>query len=162
VAGFLRLAVEWHVTFAINSYAHTFGRQNFNTNSSARDSFALAIFSLGEGYHSFHHAFPSDYRNGFRWHHIDPTKWLIWTLSRARMTRGLRRTAAESIRRARSETRRRAAVVREAARAGVDVAKAKVDAAASSGLFAVVGTRAAGVPRQADLEHEQTPKGKGK
>eukprot|EP01083_Nonionella_stella_P307729 1082784_1 len=32
---------------------------------------------MGEGYHNFHHEFPNDYRNGFKWYHYDPTKWFI-------------------------------------------------------------------------------------
>ena len=154
VAGFLRLAFQWHVTFAINSYAHTFGRQNYGTKTTARDSVVLALISLGEGYHSFHHTFPADYRNGVRWHHFDPTKWLIWSLSRVRMTTGLRRTASERIQRARAEASRRAQAVREAARAGVDAAKATVDAAANSRIIAAAGTRAAGVPRASDRTRE--------
>ena len=32
---------------------------------------------MGEGYHNFHHQFPADYRNAFRWYQYDPTKWFI-------------------------------------------------------------------------------------
>ena len=32
---------------------------------------------MGEGYHNFHHQFPMDYRNAFRWYQFDPTKWFI-------------------------------------------------------------------------------------
>jgi len=35
------------------------------------------VLTLGEGYHNFHHEFPNDYRNGIKWYHYDPTKWLI-------------------------------------------------------------------------------------
>jgi cytochrome b involved in lipid metabolism len=34
---------------------------------------------MGEGYHNFHHQFPMDYRNAFRWYQYDPTKWFIAT-----------------------------------------------------------------------------------
>ena len=37
-----------------------------------------ALITLGEGYHNFHHEFPMDYRNGYKWHQLDPTKWFIW------------------------------------------------------------------------------------
>ena len=36
-----------------------------------------AFLTLGEGYHNFHHEFPSDYRNAIRWFQYDPTKWFI-------------------------------------------------------------------------------------
>lgn len=34
-----------------------------------------ALITLGEGYHNFHHEFPSDYRNAIQWYQYDPTKW---------------------------------------------------------------------------------------
>ncbi len=100
-AGFLRLVIQWHATFAVNSVAHSIGSQPFSTNSSARDSFLTAFITLGEGYHNFHHRFQVDYRNGIRWFHLDPTKWFVWGLSKIGMTSDLRRTPAEMIRRAR-------------------------------------------------------------
>jgi stearoyl-CoA desaturase (delta-9 desaturase) len=41
-----------------------------------------ALVTFGEGYHSFHHRFPFDYRNRIRWYQYDPSKWLIWSLAR--------------------------------------------------------------------------------
>lgn len=35
------------------------------------------MVTLGEGYHNFHHEFPSDYRNAISWFQYDPTKWCI-------------------------------------------------------------------------------------
>ena len=32
----------------------------------------------GEGYHSYHHQYPGDYRNGPKWYHFDTTKWVIY------------------------------------------------------------------------------------
>ena len=101
VAGFLRLAVQWHATFAVNSVAHTLGSQPYCSKGSARDSWVTALVTLGEGYHNFHHRFQLDYRNGVRWFHLDPTKWAIWSLSKVGLTRELRRTPASAIRRAR-------------------------------------------------------------
>ena len=37
----------------------------------------MALCTFGEGYHNFHHTFANDYRNGIRWYHWDPTKWVI-------------------------------------------------------------------------------------
>ena len=101
-AGFLRLVVQWHSTFCINSIAHMIGKPTFNPDNTARDSWIVALFTWGEGYHSFHHKFQADYRNGHRWYHFDPTKWLVWTLSKLGATSGLRRTPSASIARARS------------------------------------------------------------
>jgi stearoyl-CoA desaturase (delta-9 desaturase) len=81
LAGFLRLVVSHHTTFFINSLAHFWGRQPYTDENSARDNDILALFTYGEGYHNYHHIFQNDYRNGIRWWHFDPTKWLIKTCS---------------------------------------------------------------------------------
>ena len=118
VAGFLRLVVQWHATFSVNSVAHCIGRQPFDRRTSARDSFVTALITFGEGYHNFHHRFKSDYRNGVRWYHFDPTKWWIWTLSKLGLVGELRRIAREAIERAREEA---SAGTRRAARVPVAV-----------------------------------------
>ena len=97
VAGFLRLVVQWHATFSINSLAHMIGSQPFSTRNSARDSFWTSILTLGEGYHNFHHTFQHDYRNGIYWHHFDPTKWILWSLERVGLATNLRRIPRSTI-----------------------------------------------------------------
>lgn len=103
VAGFLRLVLQWHATFSINSLTHTFGRQTYSRRCSARDSFLVALVTFGEGYHNFHHRFQVDYRNGIRWYHFDPTKWWVWTLARFGLARQLRRVPQARIDAARRE-----------------------------------------------------------
>jgi stearoyl-CoA desaturase (delta-9 desaturase) len=105
VAGFLRLVLQWHATFSVNSFAHMLGTRPYSMASSARDSFVTALISLGEGYHNFHHRFQSDYRNGVRWFHFDPTKWFVWTLSHVGLTSDLKRVPKAAIERAREKVR---------------------------------------------------------
>ncbi len=76
-AGFLRVVFCQHSTFLINSACHYVGRRPYTFKNSARDSFVMAVLACGEGYHNFHHRFQTDYRNGFRWYHWDPAKWII-------------------------------------------------------------------------------------
>ena len=77
LVGLLRLIVNHHVTFFINSLAHYWGTQPYTDENSARDNPILAFLTYGEGYHNYHHIFQADYRNGVRWYQWDPTKWLI-------------------------------------------------------------------------------------
>jgi stearoyl-CoA desaturase (delta-9 desaturase) len=109
VAGFLRLVVQWHATFCVNSLAHTIGSQPYSAKGTARDSFVTAIVTLGEGYHNFHHTFQADYRNGVRWYQLDPTKWIVWSLSKVGLTTDLRRTPHKAIEKALHETAARGA-----------------------------------------------------
>jgi stearoyl-CoA desaturase (delta-9 desaturase) len=64
----------------------------------ALGGFLLALFTLGEGYHNYHHEFQYDYRNGVKPWQVDPTKWLIWTLAKLGLVRKLRRVSADKIR----------------------------------------------------------------
>ncbi|RDW67045.1 acyl-CoA desaturase-2 [Coleophoma crateriformis] len=77
-AGLLRIFVVQQATFCINSLAHWIGEQPFDDRNSPRDHAITALATLGEGYHNFHHEFPSDYRNAIQWYQYDPTKWTIW------------------------------------------------------------------------------------
>ena len=90
-AGFLlRVFCIHHSTWFINSLAHVWGSRTFAKELSAVDNAVLAVLTFGEGYHNYHHAFASDYRNGICWYHFDPTKWLIWLSSRVGIVKGLR------------------------------------------------------------------------
>ncbi len=100
----VRLFIVFNSAFFINSFAHTFGSMNYDANSTAKDHWLGAVLTNGEGYHNFHHRFPNDYRNGIRWFHWDPSKWLIWTLKQAGWTWDLRQTPALSILSARRDT----------------------------------------------------------
>jgi len=100
LAGFLRLAIQYQATFAINSVTHFVGRRPYLKETSARDSAVAALLTLGEGYHNYHHCFPGDYRNGVRYWQFDPTKWWIWALSKIGLAWDLRRVPDPVIREA--------------------------------------------------------------
>lgn len=80
IGGGLRIALTQQSTFFVNSLCHTLGKQTYSKDISARDSWFVAVLTHGEGYHNFHHKFQIDYRNGIKWYHWDPTKWVISTL----------------------------------------------------------------------------------
>ncbi|WP_163933758.1 fatty acid desaturase [Paraferrimonas sp. SM1919] len=97
VLGALRLVLVQHSTFAINSFAHKFGKQKYSDLHSAKDNGFLALLTFGEGYHNFHHTFQFDYRNGIAWWHYDPTKWLIKGLSLCGLASNLKKISEEKI-----------------------------------------------------------------
>jgi stearoyl-CoA desaturase (delta-9 desaturase) len=65
----------------------------------------MALFTFGEGYHNYHHEFQHDYRNGVKPWQWDPTKWLIWLLSKVGLTGGLRRVPRVTIHSAQARVR---------------------------------------------------------
>ncbi|WP_342260279.1 fatty acid desaturase [Candidatus Tisiphia endosymbiont of Metellina segmentata] len=84
-AGFLFIgigrALQQHATFCVNSLCHFVGSKQYYKGT-AGDIWWMALFLLGENWHNFHHAFPSDYRNGAKWYHFDVHKWIIYVMSK--------------------------------------------------------------------------------
>lgn len=97
IAVWLRMFVLHHFTWFINSLAHTWGAKPFSREQTAVDNYVLCLLTFGEGYHNYHHTFANDYRNGVHWYHFDPTKWLIWGLSKLGLTYDLKRMSAYAI-----------------------------------------------------------------
>lgn len=95
----LRLFLTHHCTWFINSLAHTWGDKPFSIEQTAVNNAVIALLTCGEGYHNYHHTFANDYRNGIRWYHFDPTKWLIWTLHKLKLAYNLKRISPYSIKR---------------------------------------------------------------
>jgi stearoyl-CoA desaturase (delta-9 desaturase) len=91
LAGVGRTFFVLNSTFCINSICHMWGEQPHGTGDSSRDSWWISLITFGEGYHNYHHMFLRDYRNGAEWYHFDPSKWLIFTLSKMRLAYNLQR-----------------------------------------------------------------------
>lgn len=105
--GLARMVFVHHGTWFINSLCHYLGRRPYDGESSARDSGLVAFFTYGEGYHNYHHAFQTDYRNGIRAWQFDPGKWVIWSLERAGLASQLGRIPEATIRMAVMREKRR-------------------------------------------------------
>ena len=103
LSGVFRLVFVHHCTFFINSLCHIVGTRPYTDENTARDSFILAFFTYGEGYHNYHHFFPNDYRNGIRWYQFDPTKWLILSLAIMGMAKNLKRVPEKFIQQAKEQ-----------------------------------------------------------
>lgn len=103
MVGAVRLVLNHHTTFFINSLAHIWGSQPYTDKNTARDNGILAFFTFGEGYHNYHHIFETDYRNGILWWQYDPTKWLIKTCAWVGLAGKLRKAPQLRIEKARAQ-----------------------------------------------------------
>ncbi|CAI7911545.1 unnamed protein product [Closterium sp. NIES-54] len=78
--------VCWHFTYCINSLAHLVGsrrfRCEFNTHCDARNNLALALATLGEGWHNNHHCYMRSAKHGFYPEEIDITWYILCCLER--------------------------------------------------------------------------------
>ena len=74
---FFRLVFVYHTTWLVNSAAHIWGYQSFQTNERSRNNWWVALLSYGEGWHNNHHAYPYAAVHGLRWWEIDLTYFTI-------------------------------------------------------------------------------------
>jgi stearoyl-CoA desaturase (delta-9 desaturase) len=74
---FVSTVACYHATYSINSFAHRFGSQRFDTGDDSRNNLWLALLTLGEGWHNNHHRYPASARQGFFWWEIDITYYLL-------------------------------------------------------------------------------------
>jgi stearoyl-CoA desaturase (Delta-9 desaturase) len=72
--------ILYHTTFAINSLCHVFGTQRYETGESSKNSWWLALITLGEGWHNNHHRYQLSARQGFFWWEIDITYYVLLLL----------------------------------------------------------------------------------
>ena len=87
---FISTVVHLHASVTINSVAHVFGKRRYPTTDDSKNSFLLALLTLGEGWHNNHHYYPGAARNGFRWWEVDVTYYLLVALSWTRFIKNLR------------------------------------------------------------------------
>ncbi len=78
---FFATVLLWHGSFVINSLAHVLGRRRYPTTDDSRNSFALAVITLGEGWHNNHHFYPGAACQGFYWWEIDVSYYILRLLS---------------------------------------------------------------------------------
>ncbi len=78
----VRVAALHHVTFAINSVCHLVGRTPFRSKDQSRNVWWLALPSMGESWHNFHHCEPTSARHGVGRFEIDTSAGVISVLER--------------------------------------------------------------------------------
>ena len=95
--GLVRIFLNHHVTWSVNSICHTFGGRDFETTDVSRNNFIFGLLALGEGWHNNHHAFPRSAFHGMRWWQIDPSAYLIALMEKLGIAREVVRIAPERL-----------------------------------------------------------------
>jgi stearoyl-CoA desaturase (delta-9 desaturase) len=87
---FLSTVLLWHGTFVVNSWTHIFGRRRYATTDTSKNSWLVALFTGGEGWHNNHHHYPASAKQGFFWWEYDLTYYHLKLLSWLGIVKGLR------------------------------------------------------------------------
>ena len=84
---FLRVTLNLHATWLVNSATHMWGSRRFQTTDDSTNLWWVALLTFGEGWHNNHHAHPTAARHGLAWYEVD----LNWYGIRALQALGLAR-----------------------------------------------------------------------
>lgn len=82
-AGVVRIAFGHHIAWSTNSVCHLFGKRPFNSRDKSTNYWPLAIPTMGEAWHNYHHADPTSARHGALRGQIDISAWLIRMMEKA-------------------------------------------------------------------------------
>ena len=81
-AGLVRVTLQQHITWSVNSVCHFFGKTRFDSGDHATNVWWVAIASFGEGWHHNHHTFPRSADHGLKKSEVDPSGMLIRLLEK--------------------------------------------------------------------------------
>jgi stearoyl-CoA desaturase (Delta-9 desaturase) len=81
-AGLVRIGVQHHITWSINSICHMVGTRPWTLRDRSTNFWPLAIASMGESWHNLHHADPTCARHGVGRGQLDPSARIIAVLER--------------------------------------------------------------------------------
>jgi stearoyl-CoA desaturase (delta-9 desaturase) len=81
-AGLVRIGVQHHVTWSVNSICHMVGERPWTVRDRSTNFWPLAVLSLGESWHNLHHADPTCARHGVGRGQVDISARIIAILER--------------------------------------------------------------------------------
>ena len=92
--GIVRLFLNQHITYSVNSICHLWGRQPFaNTKDKSRNNALVGVLAMGEGWHNNHHFRPASARHGLLPGQLDLTYSVICLLERCHLASHVQRYA---------------------------------------------------------------------
>jgi stearoyl-CoA desaturase (delta-9 desaturase) len=95
--GLVRLFLNHHVTWSVNSICHYFGRRPFAAYDLSTNNWVLALPSLGESWHHNHHVFPTSAFHGLGRTQIDISGLVIRGWEKLGWVTDVRRPSSEQI-----------------------------------------------------------------
>ncbi|MDO9355112.1 MAG: fatty acid desaturase [Solirubrobacteraceae bacterium] len=93
--GLVRITLQQHATWSVNSICHFFGTQRFDSNDEATNVWWVALPSLGEGWHHNHHTFPRSAEHGMKKSEFDLSAQFIRLLEKTGLATNVVRIAPE-------------------------------------------------------------------
>nr|XP_039265588.1 stearoyl-CoA desaturase 5-like [Styela clava]XP_039265590.1 stearoyl-CoA desaturase 5-like [Styela clava] len=73
----LRYCCVLNITWTVNSFAHLFGDRPYDRTIHPAENYFVSLAAIGEGFHNYHHTFPSDYSTSEYGYRLNPTTAFI-------------------------------------------------------------------------------------
>ncbi|XP_011499801.1 PREDICTED: acyl-CoA Delta(11) desaturase-like isoform X2 [Ceratosolen solmsi marchali] len=87
-----------NATFLVNSFAHMWGNRPYNRDVKPTENASVSFFTLGEGWHNYHHSFPWDYKAAeLPSYGLNPSTAFIETMARLGLAYDLKTPSKELI-----------------------------------------------------------------
>lgn len=102
--GLVRIGLEHHVTWSVNSVCHIWGARPYESHDHSRNNPIVGVLALGEGWHNNHHAFPTSARHGLAWWQFDASWLVIRLMSLVGMARKIKTPTAERMLKSQKQT----------------------------------------------------------
>ena len=99
--GLIRMFAVHNIIWWITSFAHVFGKRDFESRDKSTNSGWIALPTLGESWHNNHHAFPAAAILWFRWWQVDIAGGTIRLLELLGLAWDVRRPSASDLERKR-------------------------------------------------------------
>lgn len=77
VCSFLRYALTLNATWLVNSAAHLWGNRPYDKHINPSENLFVSAGAVGEGFHNYHHTYPSDYSTSEWGWNVNITTMLI-------------------------------------------------------------------------------------
>jgi stearoyl-CoA desaturase (delta-9 desaturase) len=69
--------LSFHGAAALGVLTHLWGYRVVESKDNSYNNILASILSLGEGWHNYHHMYPTNYQQGHRWFEFDPAAHII-------------------------------------------------------------------------------------
>ncbi len=92
-----RYTILLNVTWCVNSAAHMWGNKPYDQHINPVENFFVTFSAIGEGFHNYHHTFPSDYSTSEYGWKLNFTTLFIDSMARLGLAEDRKKMAYETV-----------------------------------------------------------------
>lgn len=104
ICALLRYTAALNVTWTVNSVAHLWGNKPYDSKINPAENFWVTTGACGEGYHNYHHVFPSDYSTSEYGWKVNLTTLFIDFMSVVGLASDRKKMSPEAVKRRKERT----------------------------------------------------------